>query len=407
MDEVEIGKILGSGTYYSVFAIKKDTPTNSRWIEKITKMSPEEHTFPTRTTKQEAKKNKNNKNYAIKTLRRKGIEEQSPALLARSALDLRNEGRILASLKHRHDIVSIYAWTFEQDDDSKRSDDEDEDAPRKSSKMTIATINKLGPKKCCLVLERLEDNTLRERLMVWKQHAGFYKSIRKPIIALRCKIILELAEALRYIHSRRIIHRDLKPANIGFHDGHVKLFDFGVSRELPNHKQEEAGLDGTEDEDPDETLYHLTAMVGTLRYMSPECGRGQPYNCKSDVYSFGLLCYEILTLEKPYSRILDGGADFNTDREAAALRVWYNGERPRIGAVEYDTNAKWSTTSTNPPSWFRCPESVAAILHSCWDDDVTKRPTMKEAQSLLTEALPLIWRRNLSRKIKNCFFPQQ
>jgi hypothetical protein len=34
--------------------------------------------------------------------------------------------------------------------------------------------------------------------------------------------------------------------------------------------------------------------------MSPECARGEMYNCLSDMYSFGLLVHELITLDKPY-----------------------------------------------------------------------------------------------------------
>lgn len=55
-----------------------------------------------------------------------------------------------------------------------------------------------------------------------------------------------------------IIYRDLKPDNIGFDvRGDVKLFDFGLSRELPERKLD----DGT---------YHMTGDTGSPRYMAPE-----------------------------------------------------------------------------------------------------------------------------------------
>jgi serine/threonine protein kinase len=52
-------------------------------------------------------------------------------------------------------------------------------------------------------------------------------------------ICVEIASALAYLHGKGVIFRDLKPNNIGFLNGRVQLFDFGLSRELPNLNLEE------------------------------------------------------------------------------------------------------------------------------------------------------------------------
>jgi serine/threonine protein kinase len=104
------------------------------------------------------------------------------------------------------------------------------------------------------------------------------------------------------------MHRDLKPDNIGFDiRGDIKIFDFGLAREFPEH---EASEDGT---------YNFS-LAGSLRYMAPEVFLGQPYNGAVDVYSFCIIFWQMLTLARPY--------DCLCDEEQFAKAVFDNGKRP-------------------------------------------------------------------------------
>lgn len=70
----------------------------------------------------------------------------------------------------------------------------------------------------------------------------------------------------------------------------IKVFDFGLSKEV--HKGLAVG-DGT---------FKLTGYTGSIRYMAPEIAREEPYNMTCDVYSFALLFWQMLALEKPFSK---------------------------------------------------------------------------------------------------------
>jgi serine/threonine protein kinase len=162
---------------------------------------------------------------------------------------------------------------------------------------------------------------------------------------------MDLAEAVRHLHSRRILHRDLKPGNIGFdHDGVLKVFDFDISRILPEFHDADANA-----------TFKLTRKIGTPRYISPECARGEPYNCKADVYTFGLLCYELLTIKLPYIEI---------PKAKHEEIVFHQGIRP-----------------VTPKSW---PIEIRSFLKRCWSDDIKERPTMEEAQRELQKYLPIL-----------------
>lgn len=91
----------------------------------------------------------------------------------------------------------------------------------------------------------------------------------KPDAATSRRLILQLCDALSYLHSRQIIHRDLKPANILItHNGmNLKLIDFGLS-------------------DSDSHAF-LKAAAGTASYAAPELLAGESVDCRADIYSLG------------------------------------------------------------------------------------------------------------------------
>jgi serine/threonine protein kinase len=184
-----------------------------------------------------------------------------------------------------------------------------------------------------------------------KKRRYTFKHRRKRKIASlkqRLDAILQLADAVKYLHSQKICHRDLKPENIGFRNGVLKLYDFDVARILP------------ESAVPDET-FALTKKVGSYRYMSPECAKGEPYNLKSDVYSFSLLCHEAISLLKPYTDIRS---------EEHEDLVFHRGARPNI-----------------PVSW---TEGIRSLLHSCWSENLSSRPNMEEVHRMLEQQVILI-----------------
>jgi len=76
---------------------------------------------------------------------------------------------------------------------------------------------------------------------------------------------------LGFLHSNRQIHRDIKPGNLLInHQGHVKVSDFGIVREV----EDSAAVAET--------------FVGTFTYMSPERIGGLPYSFNSDIWALGL-----------------------------------------------------------------------------------------------------------------------
>lgn len=113
------------------------------------------------------------------------------------------------------------------------------------------------------------------------QQAGRGKSINEKVA-----LLVQVLQALIYLHRRGIIHRDLKPDNILVQaDGTVKVLDFGLATRADRQR------DSTEDH----------RVVGTLAYIAPEALRNGIFNQQTDLYSFGMVAYELLNDKHPFA----------------------------------------------------------------------------------------------------------
>ncbi|MCI0580937.1 MAG: serine/threonine protein kinase, partial [Chloroflexi bacterium] len=113
-------------------------------------------------------------------------------------------------------------------------------------------------------------------------------------LAAKVDLLVQVLQALAYIHRRGIVHRDLKPGNVlvspplsGATDspggnvaaaGIVKVLDFGLSVDVDK----------------------ASGTVGTLSYMAPEVLRGGQAGPPADLYAVGVLAYELFAGHHPF-----------------------------------------------------------------------------------------------------------
>lgn len=152
-------------------------------------------------------------------------------------LGLAHEFRVLSGLRHPH-IISVLDYGFD------------------SEQKPYFTMTYL-PK--------------RQTILEARQNATFEQKI---------KLILQLLQALVYLHRQGVLHRDLKPDNVMVIDGDVRILDFGLSKHDQNHEE---------------------LAVGTPLYLAPELFEDDEATAASDFYAVGVLTYQLLTEKHPFA----------------------------------------------------------------------------------------------------------
>jgi serine/threonine-protein kinase len=203
---------------------------------------------------------------------------------------------------------------------------------RHPSVVDVYGWGRLPDGRCYLIMERLEGETLHERMG------------RRPIAFNEgLDILLSLCGALEAAHAGGIVHRDVKPANVFLtDDGRVKLLDFGLAKLLGD----ECGI--TQE----------GVVLGTPDYISPEQAQGAVVGSRADVYALGVVAFEMLSGQLPFS-----AAD-----AAVLLRRHKEDEAPRLRALRPEMPAVLD-------------ELVAAML----EKDPARRPNVPSVRQALLE----------------------
>ena len=126
------------------------------------------------------------------------------------------------------------------------------------------------------------------KILYWLEYAPggelFYLLDRLGVIPIDDARLYtaEIGLTLSYLHSNGIVYRDLKPENILFSaDGHIKLTDFGLSKDIEQTKT-------------------TNSFCGTSDYLAPEVILQMPYSFPVDIWALGVLAYEMILGNTPF-----------------------------------------------------------------------------------------------------------
>ena len=124
-----------------------------------------------------------------------------------------------------------------------------------------------------MVLRYVESRTLRDLLLY-----------RDPLLTENVLVFVrQLANVIRYIHSRGFLHLDVKPENILIRpDGVLVLIDFDLALPIKRF------------------FKRIPVPPGHPSHLPPQTLTRRLADERADIYSFGVCCYEMLTFHKPY-----------------------------------------------------------------------------------------------------------
>ena len=166
-------------------------------------------------------------------------------------------------------------------------------------------------------------------------------------------------------HDAGVVHRDLKPANIMIDaDDQAYIMDFGIALATSDTAESADGVTGTTgrsgtlESELLDSRTQLGRVVGTVKYMAPEQGRGDTVDQRADLYAFGLILYDML-VGKFRERTSSSSLNELTGRMKAAP--------PLVRSIEPDV-----------------PEALEEIINVCVQPDPKERyQTSREVEAAL------------------------
>ncbi|KAJ7468550.1 kinase-like domain-containing protein [Mycena latifolia] len=185
----------------------------------------------------------------------------------------------------------------------------------------------------------------------WMEHGTVLNYLKHHGRGNVDKLLFEITEGLRYLHSRNIVHGDLRGASILINQNRSAcLADFGLSV-----------FSNTT------SSTRTSTRAGSLYWMAPELidpvrfGHSFIRTPATDIYAFGCVCVELYTGRPPLSEM----------SEAAALLAVINGERAeRPSGTPAMSDVLWKQVT------------------ACWAENPAARPTTELVVHKMAQLAP-------------------
>uniref|UniRef100_A0A8K9UFV6 Calcium/calmodulin-dependent protein kinase IV n=1 Tax=Oncorhynchus mykiss TaxID=8022 RepID=A0A8K9UFV6_ONCMY len=158
------------------------------------------------------------------------------------------------------------------------------------------------PSEISLVLELVTGGELFERVV----EKGFYTE-RDAADA-----VIQVLEAVAYLHENGVVHRDLKPENLLYAtaapDAPLKIADFGLSKVIDDQVTMKTvcgtpgycGLEIAISDQADVSCFGCMLNLPRFEQRTPEILRGSAYGPEVDVWSVGVITYILLCGFEPF-----------------------------------------------------------------------------------------------------------
>ena len=200
------------------------------------------------------------------------------------------------------------------------------------------------------VFELMEGGSLEDRL---RSRQGAKQVLKEPFPdwSEREKMLLDIGEAIHYLHMNHMVHGDLRASNFLLNpQSQVKLGDFGLAKKQLSLMTLEFSGEG---------------YIGKTGWLAPELlSKEGTRSFASDVYSFGMVIWELVTGYEPFS---SKGLCLSKERMEKAI----------LG----DEILRHHELPSNTPEW------VKAIFVACLGQNPAERPLMSEVLQVLCLAI--------------------